>query len=71
LQRFRPMKIATENCYRFSLWGNPLVPEVAAIVACGLLESLISRTFIFNLLYRTKYLKGFLPAHAIGGADDD
>ena len=67
LQRFRPIRIATENRFRFSWWFDPLVPEIAATAACGLLESPCSRAFEFRLLYRTKYLKSFLPAKLIGG----
>lgn len=63
LQRFRPIRSATANRYRFSLWFDPLVPEVAA--AYGLIESPNSRTFEFQLLYRTKYLKSFLSATPI------
>ena len=65
LQRFRPIKISEENRYRFWLWFDPMVPEVAATAACGLLESTRSQGFEFRLLYRTKYLKSFLPAHCI------
>lgn len=65
LQRFRPTKIAMANRYRFALWFDPLVPEVAATAACDLLESLNSQAFEFPLLYRTKYLKSFLPATPI------
>jgi CRISPR-associated protein Csb3 len=70
LQRFRPIKLSVsdQNRYRFSLWSNPLVPEVAAIATCCLLASASSRTFEFRVLYRTKYLKSFLPANCIGGA---
>jgi CRISPR-associated protein Csb3 len=67
LQRFRPARLATENRYRFSLWFDPLVPEIAAPAACSLFESPRSRAFEFRLLYRTKYLKSFLPANPIGG----
>jgi CRISPR-associated protein Csb3 len=67
LQRFRPLRMGTENRYRFALWFEPLVPEVASIAGCGLLESSSSRVFEFRLLYRTKYLKSFLPANPMGG----
>jgi CRISPR-associated protein Csb3 len=67
LQRFRPMRIGTENRYRFSSWLDPLVPEVAAGAACGLVDLPSLRTFEFRLLYRTKYLKSFLPGRPIGG----
>jgi CRISPR-associated protein Csb3 len=65
LQRFRPIRVKAENRYRFWLWFDPLVPEVAATAACGLLESPRSQAFEFRLLYRTKYLKSFLPATPI------
>jgi CRISPR-associated protein Csb3 len=68
LQRFRPIRITTGNRYRFSLWFDPLLPEVAATAACGLLESPHARAFEFRLLYRTKYLKSFLPATPITGS---
>jgi CRISPR-associated protein Csb3 len=67
LQRFRPIRIGTANRYRFSSWLDPLVPEIAAAVACGLAEMPSLRTFEFRLLYRTKYLKSFLPGRPIGG----
>lgn len=65
LQRFRPTKIAMVNRYRFALWFDQLVPEIAATAACDLLESPDSQAFEFPLLYRTKYLKSFLPATPI------
>lgn len=65
LQRFRPIRVATENRYRFALWFDSLVPEVAVTAACDLLESPHSKVFEFQLLYRTKYLKSFLPATPI------
>jgi CRISPR-associated protein Csb3 len=43
-----------------------LPPELAAAACCGLLPSESSRTLEFRLLYRTKYLKSFLPARHIG-----
>jgi CRISPR-associated protein Csb3 len=64
LQRFRPINIA-KNRYQFSLWSDPLTPEVATTAACGVFKSPRSRTFEFQLLYRTKYLKSFLPAHPV------
>lgn len=71
LQRFRPIRIGLANRYRFALWLDPLVPEVAAPTACGLIESPGVRAFEFQLLYRTKYLKSFLPATPLRGANDE
>jgi CRISPR-associated protein Csb3 len=62
LQRFRPRRIGSESEYEFSTWREPLQPEIAATAACGAVECLRSCTFRFRLLYRTKYLKSFLPA---------
>ncbi len=65
LQRFRPIRINAENRFRFFLWFDPLVPEVATTAACGLLAASRQKIFEFRLLYRTKYLKSFLPATPI------
>jgi len=67
LQRFRPAADPTANRYRFSLWSVPLPPEIAGAAACGAVPVPGSTTFEFRLLYRTKYLKSFLPATPIGG----
>lgn len=65
LQRFRPKRISFENRYQYSLWALPMLPRVAAVAASGLLETSYVKEFEFNLLYRTKYLKSFLPATTI------
>jgi CRISPR-associated protein Csb3 len=62
LQRFRPFRIGRENKYRYSTWCEPLAPEIACAAACGVLPAVTCQTFEFRLLYRTKYLKSFLPA---------
>ncbi|HLK62190.1 MAG TPA: type I-U CRISPR-associated protein Cas8c [Bryobacteraceae bacterium] len=62
LQRFRPRRMGTDNVYHYFAWGEPLLPEAAAPVVCGAVECLRLRGFRFSLLYRTKYLKSFLPA---------
>ena len=62
LQRFRPKKSDSNGVYQFSIWRKPLLPEAATAVTCGCVECLATRTFQFRLLYRTKYLKSFLPA---------
>jgi CRISPR-associated protein Csb3 len=63
LQRFRPTRIEGSDEYEFSTWSRPLLPEVATAVACGLVTSPQGRVFRFRMLYRTKYLKSFLPAN--------
>lgn len=71
VQRFRCMPMQLRNRYRYSLWFDPLSPEVAAPAACGLVQSPRSRAFQFRLLYRTKYLKSFLPATLLKGVDHE
>lgn len=62
LQRFRPQN--ESNGFRFSPWTTPLPPILAApYSASGYCRP--SLRFTFNLLYRTKYLKAFLPAKPI------
>jgi CRISPR-associated protein Csb3 len=65
LERFRPMRIERQNRHRYSTWSDPLVPELAAAAACGLVQCPPLQTFEFRLLYRTKYLKSFLPAQPV------
>lgn len=65
LQRFRPLRIARENRYQYALWHVPLRPSVASAMAACAVNSLDRSVLEFRLLYRTKYLKSFLPAKRI------
>lgn len=65
LQRFRPQR-RNDDRFRYSTWPFPLLPQAASAVACGAVSIPGSCSFAFPLLYRTKYLKGFLPATMIG-----
>ncbi len=67
LQRFRPFAVSNDNRYRFWLWTEPLLPEVARAAVCGIVQMPGSQGYEFRLLYRTKYLKSFLPAVPIRG----
>jgi|GEM_PF-96060 len=67
LQRFRPLPVPNENLYRFNLWTTPLLPSVAAPAACGAVATPGASRYEFRLLYRTKYLKSFLPAQPYQG----
>jgi CRISPR-associated protein Csb3 len=71
LQRFRPLQLQKENRYLYCLWSQPLPPEIASAAGCGLLPTQGSRTFEFRLLYRTKYLKSFLPAIPFNGGSNE
>jgi CRISPR-associated protein Csb3 len=67
LQRFRPRREPGENQYHYAYWCKPLPPSLAAVAACGLLGVPGCLEYRFSLLYRTKYLKSFLPAQPAGG----
>ena len=71
LQRFRPRQLKNENRYLYCAWNQPLTPEIAAPAACGLLPMAGAPRFEFRLLYRTKYLKSFLPAIPFFGDSDE
>jgi CRISPR-associated protein Csb3 len=71
LQRFRPSQIKGENRYVYSAWNRPLSIQVAMPAACCAMPVGDSRRFEFRLLYRTKYLKSFLPAIPFTGAIDE
>ncbi len=66
LQRFRPLFDKESNVYRFQAWTDYLPPLLAAAAVAGL-GPLSRLRFCFSLLYRTKYLKAFLPATQIEG----
>ena len=66
LQRFRPLQVDGENLYRYRTWQQPLDVRTASIAACTLLSLIDAVDFEFRLLYRTKYLKSFLPATLVG-----
>lgn len=71
LQRFRPRQLLNDNRFLYCAWNRPLTPEVAAPAVCGLLPVAGSSSFEFRLLYRTKYLKSFLPAIPFSGGSDE
>jgi hypothetical protein len=63
LQRFRP-RPNDDRTFTYFTWTRltPLEPLIAAPVACGAVSVPNSQGYSFRLLFRTKYLKGFLPA---------
>lgn len=67
LQRFRPREIRGENRFVYTAWSEPLSPAVAAAVVCQAIQPSTGLHFEFRLLYRTKYLKSFLPAQPFQG----
>lgn len=62
LQRFRPREIPRDNRFVLTAWQHPLPPSVASAVVCGAVNSGEEPRYEFKLLYRTKYLKSFLPS---------
>jgi CRISPR-associated protein Csb3 len=62
LQRFRPNRSRDRKTFAYHLWTEHLPPMLAAATACGALVSEHLYCFEFRLLFRTKYLKAFLPA---------
>lgn len=71
LQRFRPQEKKGQNRFIFATWNYPLTPSIAATVACRSVEVGNESLHAFGLLYRTKYLKSFLPAIPFNGEDDE
>ncbi len=71
LQRFRPREIPRQNRFVYAAWRQPLPPPVAAAAACEAIPVGAASCYEFRLLYRTKYLKSFLPAIPFQGDDDE
>ena len=71
LQRFRPEEIKGKNRFLYTAWNRPLPIGVAAPAACGVMPIVGARRYEFRLLYRTKYLKSFLPAIPCTGGSDE
>jgi len=71
LQRFRALEIKGENRFLYTAWRQPLSIAIAAPAACGALTSGNSTRYEFRLLYRTKYLKSFLPAIPFSGGSNE
>jgi hypothetical protein len=67
LQRFRPARKPQDRTYEYSAWAYPLPPAAAAAVVAGYMGGAQVQRYSFRLLFRTKYLKGFLPATPIRG----
>jgi CRISPR-associated protein Csb3 len=71
LQRFRPREIPRENRFVYTAWSVPVLPFVASAVACDAVDVGDKSRFEFKMLYRTKYLKSFLPAIPFQGDRDE
>jgi CRISPR-associated protein Csb3 len=66
LQRFRPRETrdGRDRIYSYFTWpcDSPLSPAVATAVASGVARIPGAAEYRFRMLFRTKYLKGFLPS---------
>ncbi|HEX4796455.1 MAG TPA: type I-U CRISPR-associated protein Cas8c [Humisphaera sp.] len=71
LQRFRPRQVTGQNRFVYAVWQRPLPPCVAAAAACQAIATGDDPSYEFRLLYRTKYLKSFLPAIPFQGDDHE
>lgn len=71
LQRFRPRELPGQNRFVYAAWQQPLPPAVAAAAACQAIGLPDAAHYEFRLLYRTKYLKSFLPAIPFQGDDNE
>ncbi len=67
LQRFRPRKDTGRNRFMYIAWRTPMLAPIASAVACDAFSTPSAKRFAFSLLYRTKYLKSFLPATPTDG----
>lgn len=63
LQRFRPAVLDDE--WEYGVWSQPISAELGALASCGAVRRAADRHFRFQMLYRTKYLKSFLPARPV------
>lgn len=76
LQRFRPSEVRGENRFLYTAWRQPLPIAMAAAVSCGAVSCgpspiMDDSRYEFRLLYRTKYLKSFLPSIPFAGDSDE
>jgi CRISPR-associated protein Csb3 len=71
LQRFRPREVRDDNRFVYTAWNQPLSPVVAAAVASNTVQLSPAPAYEFRLLYRTRYLKSFLPAQPFQGEGDE
>ncbi len=71
LQRFRPRRVPQANRYVYACWTYPLGPQVAAAAVCQSIPISPDHCYEFRLLYRTKYLKSFLPSIPFQGDEHE
>lgn len=62
IQRFRPAFVAEKNLLCFTLWPTPLPVVVGSVATTGLLNLPRQQRYAFRMLFRSDYMKAFLPA---------
>lgn len=67
LQRFRPAVVTGTKLLRYSLWPVPLPVAAAGVAASGQLCLPGERHYAFRMLFRSEYMKAFLPAEPYHG----
>src|SRR5262245_57445130 len=67
IQRFRPAFVEEQNLLCYSLWPIPLMVPVAGVATTGMLCLPGERRFAFRMLFRSEYMKAFLPAEPYRG----
>lgn len=68
IQRFRPAVLSEKRLLAFSLWPLALPVTVAAVATTGFLNLPGERRYAFRMLFRSEYMKAFLPAEPYQGA---
>jgi CRISPR-associated protein Csb3 len=66
IQRFRP-RIIAEKKLLFTLWPIPLSVAAAGVATTGVLCIPKERRYAFKMLFRSEYMKAFLPAEPYQG----
>lgn len=67
LQRVRPL-VTNDDKFRFSVWSTPLALPAVSAAGAGVVVSDGQQLYEFSLFSRTKYMKAFLPATPLRGA---
>lgn len=65
LQRYRPHRPEKSDRIQYAVWHQPLMPSVAGTVMSGRIPLPFLTKFEFRMLYRTKYMKAFLPSKPV------
>ena len=62
LQRYRPSRLVSKDLMQYGTWRTAQTPCVASAISTGVIDMHDIRRYTFRMLYRTKYMKAFLPS---------